>query len=197
MTLETPITLETEAAAILQELPRGPGLTIIRAADARPHHGRQPRSADAPGFQLHPAIARGMQQLREEGNSGGAMAVTLFSSPTMHVSYVWFKSGYPLPIHSHDVDCFYQLFAGSMKVGTEVLKQGDGVMIPAGTPYTVTPGDAGVEFFEFRTGEDYDTHYRAKSDSYWDRGTGVHRERKAVWAEEQAPYGLLGPSLPA
>ena len=185
------MTLETETSAVLETLPRGPGMTITRAADAHHHTGRKQRVADAPGFALHPAIMRGMQKIYEGGNSGGAMAVTLFASPGMHVSYVWFKSGYPLPIHSHDVDCFYQIFAGSMRVGNDVLEKGDGVMIPAGTPYTVTPGESGVEFFEFRTGEDYDTHYRAKTDSYWDRVAATHTERKAIWAEEQAPYGLF------
>ena len=43
------------------------------------------------------------------------------------------------------------------------------MLIPGGVPYTVTPGDKGVEFIEFRNAADYDTHYRAKTDSYWDR----------------------------
>ena len=184
------MTLESETAEVLDTLPRGLGMTITRASEAHPHTGRKQRGSDAPGFELHPAIARGMQKIYSGGNSGGAMAVTLFSSPTMHVSYVWFKSGYPLPVHSHDVDCFYQIFAGSMRVGKDVLEKGDGVMIPAGTPYTVTPGEQGVEFFEFRSGEDYDTYYRAKTDSYWDRVAATHVERKAIWAEEKAPYGL-------
>ena len=34
------------------------------------------------------------------------MALTLFSNPTLHVSYIWFKSGYPLSLHSHDIDCY-------------------------------------------------------------------------------------------
>ena len=186
------MTLEAESAAVLDHLPRGSGITITRANGAHPHTGRKQRGADAPGFELHPAIARGMQQMREGGDVGGAMAVTLYSGPTMHVSYVWFKSGYPLPIHSHDVDCFYQIFAGSMRVGNDLLEKGDGVMIPAGVPYTVTPGEQGVEFFEFRTGEDYDTHYRAKTDSYWDKVAQTRRERSAIWAAEQAPYGLMG-----
>jgi len=185
------MTLESETSAVLETLPRGPGMTITRAKDAHHHTGRKQRGSDAPGFELHPAIVRGMKKIYEGGNSGGAMAVTLFSSPSMHVSYVWFKSGYPLPIHSHDVDCFYQVFAGSMRVGNDVLEKGDGVMIPGGVPYTVTPGEEGVEFFEFRSGEDYDTHYRAKSDTYWDRVAATHAERKAIWAEEKAPYGLL------
>ena len=185
------MTLESESAAVLETLPRGPGMTITRAKDAHHHTGRKQRGSDAEGFALHPAIVRGMKKIYEGGNTGGAMAVTLFSSATMHVSYVWFKSGYPLPIHSHDVDCFYQIFAGSMRVGNDVLEKGDGVMIPGGVPYTVTPGVEGVEFFEFRSGEDYDTHYRAKSDTYWDRVAATHAERKPIWAEEKAPYGLL------
>lgn len=185
------MTLETETSAVLETLPRGPGMTITRAKDAHPHTGRKQRGADAPGFEPHPAIVRGMQQMRESGDVGGAQAVTLFSGPGMHVSYVWFKSGYPLPVHSHDVDCFYQIFAGSMRVGNDVLEKGDGVMIPAGVPYTVTPGDEGVEFFEFRTGPDYDTHYRAKTDTYWDRVNETRTARKAIWAAEKAPYGLL------
>jgi hypothetical protein len=39
------------------------------------------------------------------------------------VSYAWFKSGYPLPLHSHDADCYYLVIAGSMKVGSEVLER--------------------------------------------------------------------------
>ncbi|MGE3691657.1 MAG: cupin domain-containing protein [Novosphingobium sp.] len=186
------MTLEAETIDVLRsEKSSGPGMVITRGRDAVPHMGRKQRGADEPGFELHPAIARGMAQMRETGDVGGARAVTLFASPSMHVSYVWFKSGYPLPIHSHDVDCFYQVFAGSMRLGTELLERGDGVFIPAGVPYTVTPGDEGVEFFEFRTGMDYDTHYRAKTDTYWDRVSEVRSERKAIWAQEAAPYGLL------
>ena len=78
-----------------------------------------------------------------------------------------------------------------MKVGTETLGKGDGVLIPAGAPYTVTPGEDGVEFIEMRTSPDYDTSYRAKSDTYWDQIAATLRERTGVWAEEEAPYGLI------
>ena len=72
------MTLETESAAVLETLPRGPGMTITRASDAHPHAGRKQRGSEVPGFELHPAIARGMQKIYTGGNSGGAMAVTLF-----------------------------------------------------------------------------------------------------------------------
>lgn len=169
----------------------GPGYHFTRAAEAVPHTGRKQRGSDAEGFELHPAILRGLAQMREQADTGGAAALTLFSSPTVHVSYVWFKSGYPLPIHSHDADCYYLVIAGSMKVGSEVLGKGDGVNIPAGAPYTVTPLEDGVEFLEIRNSPDYDTHYRAKTDSYWDRLARTRRDRKEIWAGEKAPYGLI------
>jgi mannose-6-phosphate isomerase-like protein (cupin superfamily) len=185
---------EAENEALIREETKerkAPGFTITRGKDAHPHMGRKQRGADEPGFELHPAILRGMQQFRETADCGGAAALTLFSMPTLHVSYVWFKSGYPLPLHSHDADCYYLVIAGSMKVGTEVLEKGDGVLIPGGAPYTVSPGEQGVEFLEMRTSPDYDTHYRAKTDAYWDRVADTRRARKEIWAQEKAPYGFL------
>ena len=109
----------------------------------------------------------------------------------MHLSYAWFKSGFPLPLHSHDADCFYQIIAGSMQVGTETLEKGDGILVPAGVPYTVTPGADGVEFLEMRPTGDYDTRYRSKVGKYWDRIVETLTARKAGWATEKPPYGLI------
>ncbi len=183
------MSLETESAEVLAEETNAPGFTFTRAGDAVAHTGRKQRGADDPAFELHPAILRGMAQMRD--NTNGAAALTLFASPGMHVSYVWFKSGYPLPIHSHDTNCYYLVIAGAMKVGSEVLEKGDGVHIPGGAPYTVTPLDEGVEFLEIRESPDYDTHFRAKTDSYWDRVAETRAARKDIWAEEQQPYGLV------
>ena len=183
------MSLETETLAVLREDQDALGFTFTRAADAVAHTGRKQRAADQPGFELHPAIARGMAQMRD--NTNGAAALTLFASPHCHVSYVWFKSGYPLPIHSHDSNCYYLVIAGSMKVGSEVLEKGDGVHIPGGAPYTVSPLGDGVEFLEIRESPDYDTHFRAKTDSYWDRVLETRAARKDIWAKEEQPYGLV------
>lgn len=181
---------ESDNEALMRAEP-GPGLTITRGNHTLPHVPRKQRASEDPDFVLHPAIERGLAMFHETADAGGARAETLFSMPSLHVSYVWFKSGYPLPLHSHDKDCYYLVIAGSMKVGSEELRKGDGVFIPGGTPYTVTPGNEGVEFIEMRTSPDYDTHYRAKTDAYWDRVAQTRRARKAIWAREQAPYGLL------
>lgn len=167
-----------------------PGYVFTRAANGVPHVNRKPRAAEDPNFVQHPAIERGLQLFRSSA-SGGAAAQTLLRTPTLDVSYAWFKSGFPLPLHSHDVDCYYLVIAGSMRVGTEELGKGDGVFIPADAPYTVTPGDDGVEFIEMRTSPDYDTNYRGRTDSYWNRVADTLREREHIWAEEKAPYQLI------
>jgi hypothetical protein len=78
-----------------------------------------------------------------------------------------------------------------MRVGTELLGKGDGVLIPADAPYTVNPGENGVEFLEIRTSPDYDTHYRSKSDVYWDRIANTQYASGPRWAAEEQPYGLI------
>ena len=90
-----------------------------------------------------------------------------------------------------DLEMLKTSFGGAMKVGTEVLEKGDGVMIPAGAPYTVTPLDEGVEFIEFRNAEDYDTNFRSKSETYWDRIAATREERGPIWAEEPQPVGFI------
>lgn len=183
--------LDAENAAIVREEGRAGGFVITRAADAEPMKPRKPRGVADPAAMLHPATLRGLQQMREDTGPPGAAAMVLFSSETMHVSYAWFKSGFPLPLHSHDADCYYLIVGGSMKVGSEVLGKGDGVMIPAGAPYTVTPLDEGVEFIEFRNSEDYDTNFRSKNDVYWDRIAEARKARAATWAQEKPPVGFI------
>lgn len=183
--------LDAENAAMIREEGRAGGFIITRAAEAEPMRPRKPRGVADPAAMLHPATLRGIQQMREDSGPPGAAAMVLFSSETMHVSYAWFKSGYPLPLHSHDADCYYLVVGGAMKVGSQVLGKGDGVMIPAGAPYTVTPLDEGVEFIEFRNAEDYDTSFRSKSDVYWDRIAETRRALGEPWRNEAQPYGLI------
>jgi len=169
----------------------GQGFTIYRAGQAAPLPTVEERGMHRAGYVPHPAMIRGMTQLVEKGVARGAETRVLLSSPNLHVTYVWFKSGFPLPLHSHDADCFYQIIAGSMDVGTEEVRKGDSVFVPAGAPYSFTPGDEGVEFLEIRTSDNFDTVYRATTDVYWDRLATKVTARQDAWETEQQPYGLI------
>jgi mannose-6-phosphate isomerase-like protein (cupin superfamily) len=165
--------------------------TIYRGSEAAPYLGAKRRGGADDND--HPAIRRGLKLMYGSGDSGGATVRVLFSSHELHVSYVWFKSGFPLPLHSHDVDCLYQILAGTMALGTEELAKGDSIFIPSGVPYTLKPGSEGVEFLEIRTAHDYDTRYVAKTDAYWDKIAQTREQRAPIWKDEPAPYGLLDP----
>jgi hypothetical protein len=168
---------DADDAVAVQDGAGAGGYVFTRANQGVPHHPRQQRGEDGAKVEPHPAIVRGLELFRSSA-SDGAAAQTLFSRPDLHVSYAWFKSGFPLPLHSHDKDCYY-------------LGKGDGVFIPNGAPYTVIPGEDGVEIIEMRTSPDYDTRYRAKSDAYWDRIAETQLASKERWANEKQPYGLI------
>jgi len=164
---------------------------IYRAHEYEPMKPASQRGVIRDDYVPDPVVAEGVKRFGQEGAGEGAMARVLFCSPTMHVSYAWFKSGFPLPLHSHDADCFYHIIAGSMQVGDQMLAKGDGIFIPAGVPYSATPGEEGVEFLEFRPTGNYDTRYRGKNPKYWDGIVDALQTRKGGWATEKPPYGLL------
>ena len=86
----------------------------------------------------------------------GTTVKLLFSMPGMSLTHAWFKSGFPLPRHSHDTDCLYYIVAGSIRIGTEELGKGDGFFVGADVPYAYTPGADGVEILEFRASNAFD-----------------------------------------
>lgn len=165
---------------------------IFRADAARGVRPAQERAAVRDDYAPPAAVTAGLSRFAK-GAGDGAMARVLFTSSWAHVAYAWFKSGFPLPLHSHDADCFYQIIAGSLRIGTEEVGQGDSILIPAGVPYTVTPGANGVEFIEVRPTHDYDTRYRG-TEVYWDRIMAVLDARKETWANEKPPFGMLSRS---
>jgi mannose-6-phosphate isomerase-like protein (cupin superfamily) len=177
-----------------EDSPRQGAITIYRANQSRAVIPARDRGAVRKDHVVHPVTAEGVRRFGQSGASkggAGAVARVLFESPTLHVAYAWFKSGFPLPVHSHDSDCYYQIIAGSLRLGSKTLGKGDGMLVPAGVAYTVTPGAEGVEFLEIRPTGNYDTRFLAKTEKYWDRIVDRLSERRSEWATEKQPYGLI------
>ncbi len=160
-------------------------IRIFRKADSPllEHAGTMTTVPPPPADQARAgeALAAGM-------GDGGENRV-LFSAPGFSLTHVWFKSGYPLPRHSHDVDCLYCVIAGSLTLGRDTLGSGDGFFIGAGTPYTYTAGPDGVELLEFRTREQFDIRLLMSSDAAWNRIIETARSRHSSWLEEPPPSG--------
>ncbi|OYW87812.1 MAG: hypothetical protein B7Z22_03750, partial [Hyphomonas sp. 32-62-5] len=77
--------------------------------------------------------------------------------------------------------------AGSLQLGTEKLGKGDGFFIGEDKAYRYTPGPEGVEVLEFRSEENFDIKFLAKTLPAWAKITDVIKERRPAWANETPP----------
>src|SRR5438876_11102634 len=136
------------------------------------------RGADAPAFSevdvidyegMTPELEKTFAKLGEAGVEEGQTVKLLFSAPGFSLTYAWFKSGFPLPRHSHDADCLYYIVAGSLTLGAETLGGGDGFFVPKDAAYTYTPGPDGVEVLEFRHAEHFNIKFLAANPAFWTR----------------------------
>jgi hypothetical protein len=131
-----------------------------------------------------------IEALTAFGNSGGAdgqVVKMVYDRPGFSLSRVWFKSGYPLPLHAHTGDCLYYLLAGSIRLGTEELGPGDGFFVGGDVPYTYVPGPEGAEVLEFRAHDVMDIRFMAKTQGAWDKTLAKLADRKADWVDERPP----------
>ena len=130
---------------------------------------------------------QGMAALGQAGMNDGSIVKLLYKRPGMSLTYVWFKSGFPLPLHSHNADCLYFIVAGSLDIGTETLGPGDGFFVGTDVPYSYVPGPEGVEVLEFRSSDNFDYRSRGKSGTYWDRMLEKLLAARGGWPGETAP----------
>lgn len=140
----------------------------------------QPMAAD----QL-PAIAR----ITAAGINDGSDVRVVFNQFGMSIVHVWFKPAYPLPPHSHDVDCAYYVIAGSLSLGAKVLGPGDGFFIPAGVTYTYRVGAEGVELIEFRKSQSFDFKSRA-TPAFWAKAQAVVDANHENWKSAPRPSAV-------
>ena len=160
-----------------------PPFAIFRARDARDYaEGGPMHLADMTEHEQH-----GMAALAANGFTDGGTVKLLYSRPGMSLTYCWFKSGYPLPLHSHSADCLYFIVSGSLRIGTEDLGPGDGFFLGTDVPYAYVPGEEGVEVLEFRTSDKFDFKAMADNPAYWEKAVAKLLLAKVNWPGETAP----------
>ena len=131
--------------------------------------------------------AKGSVAAHEAGMLEGAELKVFFEMPGMSLTHVWFKSGFPLPRHSHDTDCLYYILAGSLRLGTETLGTGDGFFVGADVPYTYTPGENGVELLEYRSSNVFDIKLMANNPDWWTKAVAGIESSREGWDTEPKP----------
>lgn len=160
-----------------------PKFCIFRHDDADP-------AAGIPIMQSMPVKPETQQwaaKAVEAGVKQGHENRLLFSGAGFSLVYAWFKSGYPLPRHTHNSDCLYYVVAGSLRLGDQELGKGDGFFVGGDVPYSYVAGPEGVEILEFRAVEDFDINMLANNSRFWERVVKVVEERSEDWVEEQRP----------
>jgi hypothetical protein len=118
---------------------------------------------------------------------GDIFAKLLFSAPGFSLTYAWFKSGFPLPRHTHNADCLYYIVAGSLVLGSEVLGKGDGFFVPKDAAYAYVPGPEGVEVLEFRTADHFNIRFLAGNPSFWAKALATVEAERPGWARQRPP----------
>lgn len=156
------------------------------------------RGGDAPNLKMiemtgmGEVAAEGFRKLREAGgNDTGVDVRVLLDIPGFSLTYAWFKSGYPLPRHSHKADCAYYIVGGSLQLGPDTLGKGDGFFVPGDAPYSYKVGPKGVEVLEFRHHGCHDINIMANNAAFWDRSVAASSENRARWATESRPSPTL------
>ena len=156
------------------------------------------RTSEAPSLEqcgqmamvgMTPEIAGHAQQLMQEGFADSYDTRLVFSSPSMSLTYAWFKSGYPLPRHSHDSDCLYYVMAGSIQFGNQTLGKGDGFLLPAGMPYAYVAGPDGVELLEFRGTDTFNFKWLTSGPAFWESALKTVQAKRGEWVDEPPPLG--------
>ncbi|KHK90138.1 cupin domain-containing protein [Novosphingobium malaysiense] len=154
------------------------------------------RAADAPSLMeaecmtvegYTPVQREGMDKLLAAGFLEGDEVKVLVDLPGFSLTHVWFKAGYPLPLHSHDVDCLYYIIAGTIRLGTEELGPRDSFFIPSGVPYAYKPGPDGVELLEFRHEGKFNFVNLAKNATFWEKAAEQAAEHREGWKTAKRP----------
>jgi hypothetical protein len=154
------------------------------------------RAKDAPGLMeagcmtvepFSPVQRAGMDRVMQAGYLEGDEIRVLCQLPGFSLTYVWFKQGYALPLHSHDCDCLYYIIAGSLRMGTEELGARDSFFLPANVPYTYKPGPDGVELLEIRHAASFNFVNLAKGEGFWDKAVEMTASHREAWQTVKRP----------
>lgn len=178
---------EEEAMAREKPEQKAPRFEIYRGAEAKDYGEHNVMSMD----DLTPAIAEGLgHYMVGPDDAHGQIVELVYAAPGFSLSKVWFKSGFPLPLHSHTSDCLYYILAGSLKFGEEVLGPGDGFFVGSDVPYTYTAGPEGVEVLEFRDTEKLNIRFMARNKTFWEKAGKKIAANSEIWKKEPRPSAL-------
>lgn len=95
----------------------------------------------------------------------------------------WLGPHFVLPRHSHSGDCLYYVVEGSIVMGAQHLRTGDGFFVPSGAIYAYQAGAEGAVVLEFRPQTSFDMQIPGGQLERWRRMAAVAEEHGEHWVE--------------
>jgi mannose-6-phosphate isomerase-like protein (cupin superfamily) len=106
----------------------------------------------------------------------------------MSLTFIFWKPNFPLPRHSHNVDCLYYIISGSAILGRRTLSAGDSFFVPTDAPYQYTAGPEGVEVLEIRRDkESWDMNIREDPERYAEKARAAVEANRELWLHTTPP----------
>ena len=136
---------------------------------------------------MTPEMQKNFNVIMEAGAVFGSESRVLFSAPGVSLTHVWFKSGFPVFLHSHSAGCLYYITAGSLRLGKQELRVGDGFYVPSDVRYSYSAGPSGVELLEFRNADNFDLKLPASANSFSEKVAEIIAGRVNIWRTEEPP----------
>ncbi len=157
------------------------GISIYRAADAVELEKTDFMTQDASS--PHPPEAL-IERIGAGAAAGGQLKVLVRDAGGFSLVHIWFKPNFPLPRHTHNVDCMYYVISGGAVMGNVTLRPGDSFFVPAGAPYQYSAGPDGVEVLEIRHGaEQFDIKLSDIGEDRWEALADVVIANQKQWSE--------------
>lgn len=98
----------------------------------------------------------------------GSKGTILFRGADFSLVHLWLGANFPLPRHSHDVDCLYYVLSGEAVLSkSNSVLAGGGFFVPAGRQYSYQAGPEGAEVLEMRHATDFDVHVFDQNPDRW------------------------------
>jgi hypothetical protein len=158
-------------------------IEIFRATESRTLQEAGMMHAESPPEERKP-----LNSVFAQAVEAGTSSRVLFSAASgFSLVYAWFKSHYPLPVHSHNTPCLYYVISGELTLGTQKLGAGDGFFVPACANYSYQAGSQGVEVLEFRDTNEFDFVMRSGTLPMWERMAAICNANLEHWKSEAPP----------
>ena len=100
---------------------------------------------------------------------------------------MWFKPHYPLPRHTHDVDCLYYVVSGTAVMGNQELRPVTASSYPQKRRTSTPPVPTEWRSWSSGTARSFDIKVTEDDPARWDAMIATANEQRSAWQTLPSP----------